>query len=71
MSHALPHSGRMNNRIKPRHAAKRDQLITHFGQAKLIRTPDGATELRGGQAQDFTTAKEWISLFMHEAVLKV
>jgi hypothetical protein len=60
----------MNNRIKPRHAPRRETLITNFGRAKLIRTTDGATELRDAHAQDFTTAKEWISLFMHEAVLR-
>ena len=70
MSEALRHSGRMNDRLKPNHGAKREKLIANFGQAKLIRLPDGSTELRGGQAQDFTTAKEWISLFMHEAVLR-
>jgi hypothetical protein len=61
----------MNDRLKPNHGAKRERLITNFGQAKLIRLADGSTELRGGQAQDLTTAKEWISLFMHEAVLRV
>jgi hypothetical protein len=60
----------MNNRLKGNPAAKREKLITNFGHAKLIRLPDGTTELRGGQAHDLTTAKEWISLFMHEAVLR-
>ncbi|HZQ45805.1 MAG TPA: hypothetical protein VFC07_02240 [Verrucomicrobiae bacterium] len=47
---------------------KSEQLITTFGRARLVSLPDGTVELRGGQAQDRTSAKEWISLFMHEAV---
>jgi hypothetical protein len=58
----------MNNRIKHLIGAKSERLITTFGQAKLVVTLDGSTELRGGHAQDQTNAKEWISLFMHEAV---
>jgi len=60
----------MNIRLKLPHGSKRERLITTFGHARLIRLADGATELRGGRAQDHTSAKEWISLFMHEAVLR-
>ena len=48
--------------------AKSERVITSFGAARLVRRPDGVVELRGGQAQDQTAAKEWISLFMHEVV---
>src|SRR6266545_7485025 len=44
------------------------QTITTFGQAQLIRRVDGRLELCGGSRSDHTAAKEWISLFMHEAV---
>jgi len=60
----------MNNRIKFHHGTKREQIITTFGQARLVRLADGSAELRGGHTQDQTAAKEWISLFMHEAVLR-
>ena len=49
-------------------APKSERLITTFGKAQLVGLPDGSLELRGGQPQDQTAAKEWISLFMHEAV---
>jgi hypothetical protein len=58
----------MNNRLKHQIGTKRERLITTFGQARLVYLPDGSAELRGGQAEDRTTAKEWISLFMHEVV---
>jgi hypothetical protein len=60
----------MNNRLKLHNGQKRERLIATFGRAKLVRLADGSTELRGGHTQDQTSAKEWISLFMHEAVLR-
>ncbi|HOY60800.1 MAG TPA: hypothetical protein PK640_21975 [Verrucomicrobiota bacterium] len=47
-----------------------DEVVAVFGQAKLVRRLDGKTELRGGTHQDRITAKEWIALFWHEAVLE-
>ena len=49
---------------------KTERLITTFGTAKLVTTPNGALELKGGVAEDKTAAKEWVSLFMHEGVLR-
>jgi hypothetical protein len=61
-------NGAMKNRIKSFFGSKPECLITTFGRARLVSLPDGSVELRGGQAQDQTMAKEWISMFMHEAV---
>ena len=58
----------MKNRINQIIGSKNEQLITTFGNARLVRLADGSTQLRGARAQEQTTAKEWISLFMHEAV---
>lgn len=44
------------------------QLVATFGQAQLVRTLEGRWELRGGSPADRGAAREWISLFMHEAV---
>ena len=44
------------------------QIITCFGAARLVRRIDRRLELRGGSADDHSAAREWISLFMHEAV---
>jgi hypothetical protein len=46
-------------------------LIARFGQAKLVSRADGRVELRGGSNADRTEAREWISLFMHDAVPQV
>jgi hypothetical protein len=46
-------------------------LIACFGKARLLARPDGRAELRGGSKSERTEAKEWISLFMHETVLRL
>lgn len=60
----------MKNRIKSPCASRNEKLITTFGSARLMRLADGTAALRGGQTQDQTSAKEWISLFMHETILR-
>ena len=46
-------------------------LIARFGQARLVARPDGRARLQGGSRAEQAEAREWISLFMHEAVLQV
>lgn len=46
-------------------------LVARFGQARLFSRADGRVELRGGTASDHTEAKEWVSLFMHDAILRI
>ena len=46
-----------------------DEIIAYFGHARLVKRLDAKFELRGGSLEDHTAAKEWISLFLHEAVL--
>ena len=46
----------------------RKQVIRQFGQAKLVKLPNGQHELIGGTDQDRATAFEWASLFAHEIV---
>ena len=46
-------------------------LVARFGRAKLLSRADGRVELRGGTDADRTEAKEWISLFMHDAVPRI
>jgi hypothetical protein len=46
-------------------------LIARFGHARLVSRADGRVELRGGSDADHTEAKEWISLFMHDAILRI
>jgi hypothetical protein len=68
MSHRLANTVPMKNRIPLLARPKSEKLIVTFGAAKLVGLPNGSMELRGGRPDDKTAAKEWISLFMHEAV---
>jgi hypothetical protein len=49
-------------RSEPEHMAR-------FGEARLIKHLDGKLEVIGGSPADHTAAKEWISLFLHNAVV--
>jgi hypothetical protein len=53
----------------PELAKKYGEVVATFGQAKLIHTLEGKWELVGGSTGDRLEAQEWISLFMHEAVV--
>jgi len=44
-------------------------LIARFGQAKLVSRADGRMELQGGSESDRGDAREWISLFLHDAIV--
>ena len=44
-------------------------VIAEFGGGILVRA-DGAVRLHGGTADDLIEAKEWVSLFMPEAVIR-
>jgi hypothetical protein len=57
----------MVNGLNERYGRK---LIASFGPARLILRPDGRAELRGGSDSERAEAKEWISLFMHDTVLR-
>ncbi len=46
------------------------EVIAEFGQARLIRTLDGKYQLRGGSREDLIAAREWISLFLNDAVVR-
>ena len=42
------------------------RFLNRFGNAWLIKPAGEKHELVGGSDQDYTEAKEWISLFAHE-----
>jgi hypothetical protein len=46
----------------------RKQLIRQFGEARLVKLPNGQHELIGGSDSDRAAAFEWVSLFAHEIV---
>jgi len=45
------------------------EVIAAWGEAKLIKHLDGRLELRGGSKEEVQEAREWLSLFWHEAVV--
>lgn len=47
-----------------------ETLVARFGAAALIRARDGRFEVRGGSRSEHLEAREWVSLFQHEAVIR-
>ena len=47
------------------------KVLVQFGSAQLIENQNGKITLRGGSKSDQIAAREWISLFLHEAVPQV
>ena len=68
LSYLLVQNRRMKNRFIPVRILRTKRLIATFGTAQLYTNTDGHLELAGGTREDITAAKEWMSLFMHEAV---
>jgi CheY-like chemotaxis protein len=54
----------------PRRLREESQTIASFGPAQLVRHPGGYWELRGGAPHDHALAREWCSLFEHEATFE-
>lgn len=48
---------------------ERGEHIAAWGEAELIRHLDGRYGLRGGTPEDRQAAREWISMFLHEAAI--
>ena len=61
----------MNTRVNLSQETKHWNLIATFGQARLLNRADGRVELHGGSDSDRTEAKQWISLFLHDAVPRI
>lgn len=61
----------MNTLVNGLNDTRRATLLASFGPARLVELPDGRLELRGGSSADITEAKEWMSLFLHDRVLRL
>ena len=46
------------------------ELIASWGEARLINYLDGKLVLKGGSKADRIAAREWISLFLNNAVVR-
>ena len=45
------------------------ELIASFGDARLVKYLDGKIKLVGGTRDERGAAREWCSLFLHEAAV--
>ena len=45
------------------------ETLAQFGDARLVKYLDGKIKLLGGSPDDRAAAREWCSLFLHEAIL--
>lgn len=63
-----PHAVNSARAEDSRTSAERGEVVASFGTADLIRHADGHWELRGGTPDDHAAAREWASLFQHDAV---
>ena len=57
----------MKTNLLARLLRKERKVVASFGAASLIRHRDGRWELRAGPPGDHAAAREWCSLFQHEA----
>ena len=46
------------------------ELIASWGEARLINYLDGKLVLKGGSKEDRMEAREWISMFLNDAVVR-
>jgi len=45
------------------------EMVAIFGTARLLKTGKSGYRLIGGSEDDRRSAREWVSLFLHEAVV--
>lgn len=50
-------------------AQSEGETIASFGAARLVKNLNGKFQLIGGSAEDRVAAREWCSLFLHEAII--
>gem|GEM_PF-2106182 len=63
------HTARMKNRHASSPPENELRVVACFGEANLVTSGGADYELRNASAEDCTAAKEWVSIFMHEAVI--
>jgi hypothetical protein len=45
------------------------ETLATFGDARLVKQLNGRLQVVGGSPSDHTAVKEWVSLFMHDALI--
>jgi hypothetical protein len=46
------------------------EVVASCGEAQLIKYVDGKLRLKGGSKEDRIAAREWISMFLNDAVVR-
>jgi hypothetical protein len=69
LSYRLGHTAGMINRHPATKPKAQPRVVASFGRANLVRINGANYELRGVSDDDLTAAKEWVSLFLHEACI--
>ena len=46
------------------------ELVASWGEARLIKYLNGKVELKGGSKENRIEAREWISMFLNDAVVR-
>lgn len=45
------------------------EVVASWGEARLVKSSDGKLERKEGLKEEHVEAREWISMFRHEAVV--
>ena len=64
---------RYNPRMKPKFFPlfkDEGELVASWGEARLIKYLNGKVELKGGSKENRIEAREWISMFLNDAVVR-
>lgn len=60
---------RLHYALRTLHSAFGPETLASFGEARLVKQLDGKIELIGGAREERRAAREWCSLFLHEAAV--
>ncbi len=67
----LPSTLKMNHAMgEPFYFRDEGEVMASWGEARLIKYLDGKLVLKGGSKEDRIAAREWISKFLNNAVLR-
>ncbi len=68
MSNPQEHDVRMKRRYYD--TPPREDIVAGFGQACLVKTPEGKLEIRGGTPEEQAQARKWQAMFLTDASKK-
>lgn len=60
----------MKNMLQQFNEGNQRRTLAAFGGARLLANDDGTVAILGGTQAEHADAREWLSLFMHDAILR-